>query len=73
MMRRPPPIAAGDNGWPFGRAQSTMATRNIVSLVHVSYASLNKTPETHKAATEESTGDVSDIKTKNDPEKAVPH
>jgi len=72
MMRRPPMMAAAENASPSGLAQSTMATMKTVSLMVVSCAlsATTKRKETHRAATEESTGEVREMRTRKDPEKA---
>ena len=54
MIRIPPISAASENPLPLGSIQSTRATRKIVS----------------RAATEDKTGDVREISTRKDPEKA---
>ena len=71
MIRIPPPMAAAESAWPPGRAQSTMATRKIVSLRHLSIDDGEPSEvKTYKAATEERTGEVKDIRTKKEPENA---
>ena len=73
MMRRPPMIAAGASRSPVS-SQSTMATRKIVRLDNVSIQIVDPQTKagTHSAATDERTGDVRDMRTKNEPENATP-
>ena len=73
MMRKPPTIAAKDSGSPV-RNQSTMTTRKIVRLIYVSILNSEaggggRNP--YRAATEESTGEVSEMSTRKDPENVA--
>lgn len=71
MMSKPPMIAAGARFSPV-RSQSTIATRKIVRLNEVSVQNRSHGyTSTYSAATEDKTGDVSEMSTKKDPEKVA--
>ena len=67
-------MAAGDRGSPV-RNQSTIATRKIVRLGSISWRTMNRIRSgdqgAYSAATEESTGEVREISTRKEPEKAI--
>ena len=67
-------MAAGERGSPV-RNQSTIATRKIVRLGGISWRNMKRIilgdQGAYSAATEESTGDVREISTRKEPEKAI--
>ena len=67
-------MAAGDRGSPV-RNQSTIATRKIVRLGSISWRNMKRIKlgdkEAYSAATEESTGEVREMSTRKEPEKAI--
>lgn len=67
-------MAAGERGSPV-RNQSTIATRKIVRLGSISWRNIERIglgdQGAYSAATEESTGEVREISTRKEPEKAI--
>lgn len=67
-------MAAGERGSPV-RNQSTIATRKIVRLGSISWLNMKRIrlgeQGAYSAATEESTGEVREISTRKEPEKAI--
>lgn len=73
MIKSPPMTAAEDKGSSF-RSQSTIATRKMVMLrvgqVSQLHCEMKRPSDTHRAATDESTGEVREMRIRNDPENA---
>lgn len=73
-MRSPPTTAAEDKGSSL-RSQSTIATRKMVRLrvgeVSDRDCKVEWGRDTHSAATDERTGEVREMRTRNDPENAT--